>query len=51
SADASHSGKIPEYSWSVARAGVLRGMHSRSGPLAPLSRADLIRLQLIQTPA
>ena len=40
-------GKFLMHSGSVDRAGILRGMHRRSGPAAPLSGADLIRLHIL----
>src|SRR5260221_3368652 len=41
SADAPYSGKILGHPGPVDRTGILRGMHRRNRPLAPISRTDL----------
>src|SRR5205807_4227770 len=42
--DTPHSGSFPEQPGSVDRLGNCRGIPRRSGPAAPLSRADLMRM-------
>jgi hypothetical protein len=46
-----YSRTIPEQPGSVDRAGSCRGVSYRSGPATAISRSDLIRMQLVSTPA
>jgi hypothetical protein len=46
-----YSRTIPEQPESVDRAGSCRGVSYRIGPATPISRSDLIRMQLVSTPA
>jgi ABC-2 type transport system permease protein len=48
---ATYSRTIPEQPGSVDRAGSCRGVSYRSGPATPISRSDLIRMQLVSTRA